>query len=66
MNKGEKGRVVSEQEVFLLNGTQLTRLLDVVWLFVYLFVYYFGTLNQAQVNAWRLSLMNDQPLLGLF
>lgn len=66
MNKGEKGRVVSEQEVFLLNGTQLTRLLDVVCLFVYLFVYYFGTLNQAQVNTWRLSLMNDQPLLGLF
>lgn len=62
MNKGEKGRVVSEQEVFSLNGTQLTRLLDVVCLFVY----YFGTLNQAQINTWRLSLLNDQPLLGLF
>lgn len=37
MNKGEKGRVVSEQEVFLLNGTQLTRLLDVVCLFICLF-----------------------------
>lgn len=36
----EKGK---RKEVFLLNGTQLTRLLDVVCLFVY----YLGTLNQA-------------------